>query len=112
MMICTWNVRGAGKKGFPKVLSDLRSIYNFEVIAILEPRISGTRALKVVNKLGFSDRFLVEASGFQEVFGFCGMVLELNFKLWLALVILLRQLWLRGISFGSLLLSMLILVLY
>ncbi|KAK1554545.1 hypothetical protein Q3G72_013786 [Acer saccharum] len=63
-MFCTWNVRGAGKKGFPKVLSDLRNIYNFEVIAILEPRISGTRALKVVNKLGFPDRFLVEASGF------------------------------------------------
>ncbi|KAK3205341.1 hypothetical protein Dsin_019387 [Dipteronia sinensis] len=64
MMFCTWNVRGAGKKGFPKVISDLRNIYNFDVIAILEPRISGSRALKVVNKLGFSDKFLVETFGF------------------------------------------------
>ncbi|KAK0592822.1 hypothetical protein LWI29_026048 [Acer saccharum] len=64
MSFCTWNVRGAGKKGFPKIISDLRNIYKFDVIAILEPRISGSRALKVVNNLGFSDKFLVEASGF------------------------------------------------
>ena len=51
VMICTWNVRGAGKKGFPKVISDLRNIYNFDVIVILEPRISDPRALEVVNKL-------------------------------------------------------------
>lgn len=63
-MICTWNVRGAGKKGFSKVICDLRKLFRFEVLAILEPRISGARASKIVNNLGFSDNFMVEASGF------------------------------------------------
>ena len=34
------------------------------MFAILEPRISASRALKVVNKLGFSDGILVESFGF------------------------------------------------
>ena len=63
-MICTWNVRGVGKKGFDKIISDIRRFQHFEAIAILEPRISGSKASKVFDKLGFSNRFIVEASGF------------------------------------------------
>ena len=54
----------SGKKGFVKTVVDLRKMFNFEVLAILEPRISGDRACKVMDKLGFTDRFVVEASGF------------------------------------------------
>ena len=64
LMLCSWNVRGAGKKGFGKVVSDLRSMCRFEVLAILEPRISGTKASKIIGSLGFSNNFIVEASGF------------------------------------------------
>ncbi|KAK3204900.1 hypothetical protein Dsin_018946 [Dipteronia sinensis] len=39
-------------------------MYHFEVLAIFEPRISGDRACKVMDKLGFTDRFVVESSGF------------------------------------------------
>ena len=63
-MIYTWNVKGASKKGFSKVLFDLRNFFHYEVMAILEPSISGTKASKIVDKLGFSNRFIVEAYGF------------------------------------------------
>ena len=63
-MICTWNVRGAGKKGFVNSVSDLRKIFLFEVLVVLEPRISGVKACKVIDKMGFSNNFVVEASGF------------------------------------------------
>ncbi|KAL5846682.1 hypothetical protein ACOSQ3_010206 [Xanthoceras sorbifolium] len=55
---------GAGKKSLVKTLSDFRKIYRFEVLAVLEPRISGPRALSVANKLGFSSKFIVDADGF------------------------------------------------
>ncbi|KAH7568757.1 hypothetical protein JRO89_XS06G0045300 [Xanthoceras sorbifolium] len=55
---------GAGKKSLIKTLSDFRKIYRFEVLAVLEPRISGPRALSVANKVGFSSKFIVDADGF------------------------------------------------
>ena len=63
-MICTWNVRGAGKKGFVNYVSDLSKIFLFEVLVVLEPRISGVKACKVIDKMSFSNNFVVEASGF------------------------------------------------
>ena len=59
-----WNVRGAGKKLFPKTVSDMRMMHNFDVLAVLEPRISGIKATRVIQRLGFSDNFVVEADGF------------------------------------------------
>ena len=64
LMLCVWNVRGAGKKSLVKTLSDFRKIYRFEVLAVLEPRISGPRALSVANKLGFYSKFIVDADSF------------------------------------------------
>ncbi|KAL5831677.1 hypothetical protein ACOSQ4_017031 [Xanthoceras sorbifolium] len=55
---------GAGKKSFPKTVLDLKNIHNFDMIAILEPRISGIRASRVIKRLGFSDSFILEANGF------------------------------------------------
>ncbi|KAK3231083.1 hypothetical protein Dsin_002964 [Dipteronia sinensis] len=63
-MICVWNVRGAGKQMFSRNIADLCGIFHFEILAVLEPRISGSKALRVINKLGFSNSFVVEAEGF------------------------------------------------
>ncbi|KAK3183250.1 hypothetical protein Dsin_030536 [Dipteronia sinensis] len=54
----------SGKKGFDIVISDMRRMFHFDVIAILEPRISGSRACKIAGKLGFTDKYLVDAFGF------------------------------------------------
>ncbi|KAK2655663.1 hypothetical protein Ddye_008715 [Dipteronia dyeriana] len=55
---------GANMKGFDIIISDMRRIFHFEVVSILEHRISGSRACKIVGKLGFTDKFIVDASGF------------------------------------------------
>ena len=64
IMICSWNVRGAGKKGFDKIISDIRKVGHIEVFAILEPRVSGAKAAKIVERLGFNNKYIVEASSF------------------------------------------------
>ncbi|KAK3222281.1 hypothetical protein Dsin_009306 [Dipteronia sinensis] len=63
-MICVWNVRGAVKKLFSRNIMDLRRMYQFEVLAIFEPRISGSKAMSVINKRGFTRNFVVDAEGF------------------------------------------------
>ncbi|KAK2662858.1 hypothetical protein Ddye_001432 [Dipteronia dyeriana] len=67
-MIGVWNVRGASRKAFPRAIADLRNLYHFEILAILEPRVSGSRAMHIVKKLGFSNNFIVDAEGdFNEI---------------------------------------------
>ena len=63
-MICVWNVRGTGKKGFSRNIANIRGMHKFEILAVLEPRISGSKALRVINQLGFSNHFVVDAEGF------------------------------------------------
>ncbi|KAL5772200.1 hypothetical protein ACOSQ2_012124 [Xanthoceras sorbifolium] len=63
-MLCVWNVRGAGKRGLGKIVADFRKLYNFSVFAVLEPRISGSRAALVAKKFGFASKFIVDAEGF------------------------------------------------
>ncbi|KAK2646419.1 hypothetical protein Ddye_021614 [Dipteronia dyeriana] len=56
--------RAASKKGFVTVVSDLRRLGHFDVLAVLELRISGDNAVKIFGRLGFSNKFIVEATGF------------------------------------------------
>ncbi|CAL8166301.1 unnamed protein product [Prunus armeniaca] len=46
-MIVSWNVRGAGKDKCASTIKDLKKIYAVDIFAVLEPRISGPRALNV-----------------------------------------------------------------
>lgn len=48
-----WNCRGAGKRNFATLIKDCKRIYKLDFVAILEPRISGTKADLVLSKLGF-----------------------------------------------------------
>lgn len=59
-----WNCRGAGNKHFPGLIRDYVKLYNLCFLAILEPRISGPKANRVIANLDFDGIFRVEAIGF------------------------------------------------
>ncbi|KAL5781905.1 hypothetical protein ACOSP7_006934 [Xanthoceras sorbifolium] len=63
-MYCVWNVRGAVKKLFVRHVLDMKNIYKFHVFVIVEPKISGLKARKIINRIGFYDCFVVKAEGF------------------------------------------------
>ena len=46
--IFVWNYRGAGKRSFVSMMKDLRRKYEFSILILLETRISGERADKVI----------------------------------------------------------------
>ena len=58
-----WNCRGAGNSGFCEVVHDLRRLWNCTVLAVVEPRVNGVRADRIVKKLKFESNFRVEAQG-------------------------------------------------
>ncbi|KAJ4833299.1 hypothetical protein Tsubulata_004319 [Turnera subulata] len=59
-----WNCQGAGKRKFVRNCNEFCRINKPEVLAIVEPRISGRRATQVVRRLRFSSSHRVEARGF------------------------------------------------
>lgn len=59
-----WNCRGAGGKEFPALVRDTVRMYNLDFIAILEPRISGTTADRVIERIGLPNIVKVDAVGF------------------------------------------------
>ena len=62
--VVIWNCRGAGKRGLVAFLRDLRNSYRFSILVLLEPRISGVRAEKVMLQFGFDGRLKVDSDGF------------------------------------------------
>lgn len=59
-----WNCRGAVSKGFAAALKNLVRLQKPRFIVLLKPRISGTKARRVIQSLGFRHSELVEAEGF------------------------------------------------
>ncbi|KAJ6340000.1 hypothetical protein OIU77_007863 [Salix suchowensis] len=68
MIVVTWNVRGASKVKWASTIKDFKKIYAIDVFAVLEPRISGSKALNVATNLGFSHYHIVDAIGFSRGF--------------------------------------------
>ncbi|KAJ6740757.1 hypothetical protein OIU79_000802 [Salix purpurea] len=64
MIVATWNVRGAGKVKCASTIKDFKKVYAIDVFAVLEPRISDSKALNVATNLGFSHYHIVDATGF------------------------------------------------
>ncbi|CAN1142686.1 Transposon TX1 uncharacterized 149 kDa protein [Linum perenne] len=64
MIIMSWNCRGAGHAEFVPTLKFYMSKFKSLVVFILEPRISGAAAAKVLRKLDFDSRIIIEAHGF------------------------------------------------
>ncbi|KAI9100326.1 hypothetical protein K1719_024544 [Acacia pycnantha] len=62
--ILVWNSRGATSKGFAAVLRDMKRRYRLDLVVILEPRISGNPASKVIKNWGFKHSVRMEAVGF------------------------------------------------
>ncbi|KAI9080475.1 hypothetical protein K1719_037589 [Acacia pycnantha] len=58
------DARGAASKGFAAVLRDMKKRYKVDVVVILEPRISGTTASRVIKNWGFQYSVRREAEGF------------------------------------------------
>ncbi|CAL8174343.1 unnamed protein product [Prunus armeniaca] len=64
LMILIWNVKDDGDKSLPRILKNIIQLNHVEVLAVLEPRISGDKAMRVVNGLGFTNHHIVDANGF------------------------------------------------
>lgn len=64
MNFLVWNCRGAGNRRFSGLIKDYIRMYKLSFLALLEPRISGTRADTVIEKLGFDGIAREEAVGF------------------------------------------------
>ncbi|XP_050220226.1 uncharacterized protein LOC126670515 [Mercurialis annua] len=62
--IMVWNVQGAGSKGFMRVFKNFCRKYSFDIIGILEPRISGVKAYLFIKNSGYFYSHRVEAVGF------------------------------------------------
>lgn len=57
MKIVTWNVRGAANVRFCMNAQDLVNTHHPEIHVILEPKISGTHAERVINQVGLPRHF-------------------------------------------------------
>ncbi|KAM3001511.1 hypothetical protein FF2_037794 [Malus domestica] len=62
----TLNVRSAGGKPFSVIARDLVILNKVNIFSILEPRISGERAIEVIKGLGFPNYYVVDANGFSD----------------------------------------------
>ncbi|XP_028808404.1 uncharacterized protein LOC114762973 [Neltuma alba] len=59
-----WNCQGAASRRFHTVLKSLLHGFKPDLIALLEPRISGVKADRVIKKLNYPNLHRVEAEGF------------------------------------------------
>ncbi|KAI9114744.1 hypothetical protein K1719_014442 [Acacia pycnantha] len=64
MNILVWNSKGAASKGFAAVLRDMKYRYKLDIVVILEPRVSGTLANRIIKNWGFKHSVKREAEGF------------------------------------------------
>ncbi|CAN1187241.1 Putative ribonuclease H protein At1g65750 [Linum perenne] len=62
--IFSWNCRGAASKSFITAFKSYANIVNFSIAVIVEPKISGHKAEKVIWKMGFASSFRSDAIGF------------------------------------------------
>ncbi|XP_028804036.1 uncharacterized protein LOC114759113 [Neltuma alba] len=62
-----WNCQGATSSKFHVVLKSLLQGYGPYIIVLVEPRIFGTKADRVIRKIGYTNSHRVEATGFSGV---------------------------------------------
>lgn len=59
-----WNYRGAGGRSFANLIRNYMRTYQFDFIAILEPRVSGHTTDRIIQKIGLVEGAKVDACGF------------------------------------------------
>ncbi|KAJ1436793.1 Endonuclease/exonuclease/phosphatase superfamily [Sesbania bispinosa] len=62
--VLSWNVRGTGSRGFASLICDLTRRYKVDILSILEPRMSGIKANRLIKRMGFSFCHVVHSQGF------------------------------------------------
>jgi len=60
-----WNCCGAGHKSFLTSFKSYVNVVKFSLAVIIEPKISGSKAARVVDGMGFDSSFRVDARGFK-----------------------------------------------
>lgn len=65
--ILSWNCRGAGNRWFIRNLNDLLDVHWPDILALLEPRISGRAADYICTTIGWKHWYRVEAAGISRV---------------------------------------------
>lgn len=64
MLLLSWNCQGAASPLFRICAGDLIQDHNPDICVIIEPRISGDRAKRVIEKLGFHNYYREDSQGF------------------------------------------------
>ncbi|XVF22870.1 hypothetical protein REPUB_Repub12eG0208500 [Reevesia pubescens] len=64
MSVIFWNTRGAASSTFLAHAKDLISLHRPDMLILVEPRISGNKAERVIRRLGFDEATRVYAVGF------------------------------------------------
>ncbi|KAL6294191.1 hypothetical protein ACE6H2_002333 [Prunus campanulata] len=67
MMIGCWNIIGASNKRSLLAMQDLKYRHKFDMLVILEPRISSSRARKVISQVGFPKAEISDVVGFSGI---------------------------------------------
>lgn len=62
LTLLSWNCCGAGNQQFLRNLRDLINIHDPDILAILEPRVSGRVADEVCKKINWENWYRVEAT--------------------------------------------------
>ena len=55
MNLLVWNCQGAASREFVRVLKDLLKQHKPDILGLLEPKVSGSQADDVCQKLGFKE---------------------------------------------------------
>lgn len=64
MIVLLWNCRGAGSADFLRHMKDLVRSQKPSIMVVVEPKISGTRAQRVIRQLGFSNFHISDPIGY------------------------------------------------
>lgn len=59
-----WNVQGAGSPAFLTMIKELIMVNKPTILVLVETHISGDKAQKICDKIGFSSHVRVDAQGF------------------------------------------------
>lgn len=60
MIIVSWNCRGACGRPFPLRVRELIKRHAVEILILVEPRVSGQKASKIIKRLGFTNWIRVD----------------------------------------------------
>lgn len=70
-----WNCQGAGHPRFNNFVKEYRRDFSPDMFYFLETRVSGARADRIIGRMGFTNSFRVETTGFSGGYGCVGMTL-------------------------------------